>query len=159
MAKTKNRRWRMKNASRYDQNKKHVITSPIIAKAAIQRKGHIEIVAVFQGSTRQEFYWTFRARTPRSPQRSWTLINYYSRDHSQYSDFGSFLENITWHGGILLSQRVLQARRLAVLQGKTAYESIHTDWTPQNPERMCGDRVDEKYRRARLGKLAFVRYG
>lgn len=52
---------------------------PILAKATIERANGagVVFVAVFEASQYYKFYWTFRAKTARSPRRSWKPIDYY----------------------------------------------------------------------------------
>ncbi len=54
-----------------------IIKSRVIAKAIIQREGEVVIVAAFQLSYQYAFWFEFRARTSRSPQRTWRLVNKY----------------------------------------------------------------------------------
>jgi hypothetical protein len=116
-----------------DQNQKAVVGSEILAKAVTRlRNGRYEMIVVFALSTRQEFYWTFRARSPRSPRRSWKFTGYSARDLSQFHhDFGSFVSHrANLYGAEILSTRMPQCRRLAGLIKKTAHDSIYSDWAP-----------------------------
>lgn len=121
------------------RNTQAVITSAIIAKAAVRRpSGRIELIVIFQSSTRHEFYWSFSARSLRSPRRSWKTASYYERDvtfgqFSAYKDFGSFVGHYArTNQAQVLYVRVLQKRRLSALLAKTDHESIFSDWTPQD---------------------------
>jgi hypothetical protein len=121
----------------YDQNKQEVLKSPIVAKAVIKRNDHFEIIVVFEKSTRHEFYWIFRVKSPRSARRSWKFSNYYARDFNSsasapYSDFGSFVGYYaSRNAGQVISERMHYARRLAMLLVRTGNETIHADWTPR----------------------------
>jgi len=116
-----------------DQNQKAVVGSDILAKAVTRlRNGTHEMIVVFALSTRQEFYWTFRVKSPRSPRRSWRFTGYSARDLSQYHhDFVSFVTHrANLYDAEILSTRLPQRRRLAGLIKKTAHESIYSDWAP-----------------------------
>ena len=119
----------------YDKNKQEVLKSPIVAKAVIKRNNSYEVIVVFQKSTRHEFYWIFRAKSQRSPRRSWKFTGqYFGRDFNTvgpYKDFGSFVEYYArTHSWTVLNVRMPQARRLAALLVRTEQETIHSDWTP-----------------------------
>ncbi|HAR45418.1 MAG TPA: hypothetical protein DCS05_04370 [Nitrospiraceae bacterium] len=140
--------------NRSDQNRQDVVKSAIIAKATLQRQdGRIEFVIVFQNSTRQEFFWVLRAKKARSPRRAWKMVNYYNRDFTMgqapYNDFGSFVRYYAERNHAeVLNVQVFQARRLAGMRGKLAYESIFTDWTPQAElDQMTFVRCDKVTRR------------
>src|SRR6185436_6123995 len=81
------------------ENRQAMLKSPIIAKAIIRlSNGTYEIITVFQKSTRLEFYWIFKAKSPRSGRRSWKYAGHEARDFpfstKPYFDFGSF---VTYH--------------------------------------------------------------
>lgn len=118
-------------------NHKSVLTSAIVAKSAVVREnGKVNIIVVFQKSTRHEFYWVFRAKNARSARKSWKFEGYYNRDFNSdakpYRDFGSF---VAYYAGRnqckVLNVRVLHVRRMAALRTKTDFESIHSDWQPR----------------------------
>ena len=120
-----------------NRNKQDVLSSAIVAKAVVKREdGRINLIVVFQKSTRQEFYWVFQARSARSARKSWRNIGYFSREISTtekpYSDLGSFVAHYTrLKHAEMLTVRVQHVRRLASLLATTAHESIHSDWTPR----------------------------
>lgn len=119
-----------------DRNRQTVISSAIVAKAAVKRNGRINLIVVFQNSTRHEFYWIFTAKSARSARKSWKFSGIYGRDliadFKAYRDFGSFVSHFERiNHAEVLTVRVLHARRLATLLTKTAHESIHSDWTPR----------------------------
>jgi hypothetical protein len=122
-----------------NRNKQTVLSSAIVAKAVVKRdapRGRINLIVVFQQSTRHEFYWVFQAKSARSARKSWKFICVYGRDFNTaekpYRDFGTFTAHYAriQHAAVL-TMRVRQARRLSALLAKTAHESIHTDWTPR----------------------------
>jgi len=120
-------------AHKSDQNQKVVTGSDILAKAVTRlRNGRYEMIVVFALSTRQEFYFTFQVKSPRSPRRSWKFTGYSARDLSPYHhDFGSFVSHrANLYGAEILSLRMPQKRRLTALRTKTAHESIYSDWEP-----------------------------
>lgn len=119
-----------------DKNKQTVTSSAIVAKATVKRNGRINLIVVFQQSTRHEFYWVFQAKNARSPRRSWKYAGYFGRDfnlaYKPYTDFGSFVAHYArLNHGEVLTVRVLHSRRMAALLAKTEFESIHSDWTPR----------------------------
>jgi hypothetical protein len=121
-----------------NKNKKAVITSAIVAKAAVRLEdGRINFIVVFQQSTRHEFYWVFQAKNARSARKAWKYLNHYGRDFNlaekPYRDLGSFAAHYARlkHGEVQ-TVRVLHSRRMATLLAKTEHESIHADWTPQD---------------------------
>jgi len=126
---------RLQNSER---NKHAVLSSAIVAKAVVQLnadalRGRINIIVVFQKSTRHEFYWVFQARSARSARKSWKYVCHYGRDFNMANDFGSFA---AYYAAIKHAEvrtvRVLHVRRLAALLTKTEFESIHSDWTPRD---------------------------
>lgn len=52
---------------------------PLLAKGTIERAGGEEVmfVAVFEASQYYRFYFTFSAKSPRSPRKSWKPIGYH----------------------------------------------------------------------------------
>lgn len=151
----------LKEVNYMGENRKAVIGSAVIAKAALlgtDRK--CKIVVVFQSSTRQEFYWVFHARSPRAPRRSWKLASYHPRDFAfdtkPYWDFGSFVE---YYAGMFClsvqSQKVMHKKRLSSLLNKTEHESIMGNWTLQDPKRIVTDRCRERAMNARSRRWAW----
>lgn len=146
-------RFERKNHS--GENRKAVFGSPIIAKAILtNERGETFILAVFQKSTRLEFYWVFRAKSQRASRRSWRPVTHYPRDfpfaRKHYNDFGSFVEYYVILPGLtVLSQRVMHKRRLSALLIKTEHESILGDWTPQDPRTVQTDLCRVRAQRAR----------
>ena len=120
-----------------NRNKQNVLSSAIVAKAVVTREdGRINIIVVFQQSTRHEFYWVFQTRSARSARKSWKYISHYGRDFSAaekpYSDLGSFVAYYARNRRAeVRTVRVQHVRRLSALLAKTAHESIHSDWTPR----------------------------
>jgi hypothetical protein len=119
-----------------EQNRKAVIGSAIVAKATVKRNGRINLIVVFQQSTRHEFYWVFQAKSARSARRSWKFMGIRGRDFNTdfkaYTDFQSFVAHYSKiNHAEVLSVRVLHVRRMATLLAKTAHETIHADWTPR----------------------------
>jgi hypothetical protein len=124
-----------------DKNRHAVLSSAIVAKAVVRLdaealRGRINIIVVFQKSTRHEFYWVFQARSARSARKSWRYAGVYGHDFNMgvkpYSDFGSFTAYFaTIKHAEVRTVRVLHVKRLATMLAKTEYESIHSDWTPQ----------------------------
>lgn len=118
-------------------NHKAVLTSAIVAKSAVVREnGKVNIIVVFQKSTKHEFYWVFRAKNARSARKSWKFEGYYNRDFNSdakpYRDFGSFVDYYSRRNQAkVLNVRVLHVRRVAALLTKTDFESIHSEWTPR----------------------------
>jgi hypothetical protein len=121
------------------ENRQAVLKSPIVAKAVIRlANGNHEIITVFSNSTRLEFYWIFKAKSPRSGRRSWKYAGHEARDFAfstkPYHDFGSFVTHYARSkAAVVVSLRVPHKRRLASLLGKAAHESIYGDWTVQDP--------------------------
>jgi len=120
-----------------NRNKQTVLSSAIVAKAVVRKEnGRINLIVVFQQSTRHEFYWVFQAKSARSARKSWKFVCAYGRDFNTaekpYRDFGSFVDYYarTQHAEVR-TVRLHQTRRLAALLTKTAFESIHSDWTPR----------------------------
>ncbi len=146
--------------NRYQTNTKAVTSSPIVAKAVIKRSnGRYEIIVVFQKSTRQEFYWIFQAKSPRTPQRAWKHAGYAARDlicnDKAYQDFGTFVANRALvNGATVLSTRLLQKRLLAHLRTKTEHESIYGDWSDRAGVLMSQDNVRRRMQNGRRGKWA-----
>lgn len=125
------------------ENRKAVFGSPILAKAVCRNAKGVQIIVVFQKSTRQEFYWVFRAKSPRSARRSWKYVNHFTRDFAYrppYFDFGSF---VAYHALMnrldIVSQRIMYKKRISSLLAKTEHDSIFGDWQPQDPGRMTTD--------------------
>lgn len=140
---------------RYETNQARVLRSPIVAKAVIKRNGRFEIIAVFQESTRQEFYWVFRAKAARSPRRAWKVQCMDCRDFnpSFYSDFSSYVHHYArLHQGEVVFERTYAVRRLAALLAQAPHESIFGDWTPQDKSMICTERVQRKIAHGRRGK-------
>jgi hypothetical protein len=129
---------RLQNSER---NKHAVLSSAIVAKAVVRLdasalRGRINIIVVFQNSTRHEFYWVFQARSARSARKIWRYIGHYGRDFNMgpkpYCDLGSFVAYYaTIKHAEVRTVRVLHVRRLAAMLAKTEFESIHLDWTPR----------------------------
>lgn len=120
------------------QNKKTLLASPLLAKATIRLSdGSIRILAVYDQSTRYEFYWTHKTKSKnqRAARKSWSTLQNFARDfntdYKPYVDFKSF---VAWYttakcAGTLLSLRVYKARRLAALYLQTDHEGTSQDWT------------------------------
>jgi hypothetical protein len=149
------------HATHPGENKKAVIGSPIIAKAILTNPdGKCKIVVVFQNSTRQEFYWVFHARSPRSPRRSWKIASYHPRDFAfkqkAYWDFSSFVSYYSsFYCLKVSSEKVFHKKRLSTLKSKTEHESILADWKPQDPKSVCQDRCRERALRLRTRRWAW----
>jgi hypothetical protein len=152
---------RFERKSHAGDNRKAVLSSAIIAKAVLRSAGgETFILAVFQKSTAQEFYWVFRARSPRSSRRSWKYVDHYMRNFSfvrpPYVDFGSLVAyHALTHKLTVVSQKVTRKRQLGSLLSRTAHESIYSDWTPQNPGLIVTDRCRARAQRARAGRLSW----
>ncbi len=136
------------------KNRQAVITSAIVAKAIVKRgDGRINIVVVFQKSTRHEFYWVFQAKSARSARRSWKYVCHFGRDfntdHKAYTDFQSFTAHYASGKHEVLTVRVHHVRRMAALLAKTDHESIHSDWTPRIN---TNDPRDVRHQNRRLAK-------
>lgn len=120
-----------------NKNRQTVLSSVILAKAIVRMpNGRINILVVFNQSTRHEFYWSFQARSPRSARKSWRPVCPFNRDFNTdlkpYNDFQSFVAYYArTKGATVLTVRVLHVRQLATVRAKTAHESIHADWTPR----------------------------
>jgi hypothetical protein len=140
-----------------DQNKQVVLSSAIVAKAAVRMEnGKVNLIVVFQESTRYEFYWIFQARSARSPRKSWKFCGARVRDFKPlfdfdgtYRDFGSFVEYYarSQHGQVL-SVRVHHARRMATLLAKTNHESLHSNWGTQNVSAASFELVNKRMQAA-----------
>jgi len=116
------------------QNRQVVISSALVARAAVQRAdGRVEHIVVFQKSTKLEFYWVFASKSENSPRRAWRYATHFRRDHSfqpkPYDDFGSFVEYYARiKAAKVLYVRMHQPRRLAALLQQTQRETINQDW-------------------------------
>lgn len=135
------------------ENRQTVVGSKIVAKATLRLpNGSHEIVTVFAQSPRLEFYWVFKARSPRSGRRSWKYAGHYPRDvgfgdQAAYRDFGSFVQHYArTRGAEVLRLRLPHKRWLASLLAKTAHDSIYANWTPQDRTMIRTDSVVRKNR-------------
>lgn len=142
------------------ENRKAVIASPILAKAALRNdRGGTKIVVVFKLSTRQEFYWVFRARTPRSARRSWRFDLHHPRDLAggmHYRDFPSFVAYLARLEKMeVVSVRIPHKRKLSALMNKTEHESIFGNWQPQDTAKITTDMVRRRSERARSRRWAW----
>ena len=137
------------------ENRQAVIGSKVVAKAVCRlANGTHEIIVVFASSTRQEFYWIFKAKSPRSAKRSWKYAGYAQRDYSfsqkPYHDFQSFVEyQARRDGAQVISIRVPHKRSLSGLLKQTAHESIFANWAPQNPTTIRTDKMQRRALNAR----------
>lgn len=153
---------RFEPKNRSGENKKAVIASPIIAKAITRKPGgEVYMLVVFQKSTRLEFYWVFRAKSPRSSRRSWKFVAFYSRDFpfdvKPYRDFGSFVEHFCAHNSAdVLSQKVMHKKRLSGLLVKAEHDSILANWEPQNSRAIVTDLCRRRAQRARNSRMALT---
>lgn len=142
------------------ENRKAVLASPIMAKAVLRNeKGDTKIVVVFKLSTRIEFYWVFRARSPRSARRSWRFDLHHPRDVAgglHYRDFPSFVAHLARLEKMqVVSIRIPHKRKLSALMQKTEHESIFGNWQPQDPTKMMTDLVRRRSERARSRRWAW----
>lgn len=150
-----------KGVNHSGENQKAVIASPIVAKAvAWNEKKQCQIIVVFQMSTRLEFYWVFRARSPRSARRSWKIAGFYPRDfpfeQKPYRDFGSFVAYYArLHGLNVVTERMPHKRRLSRLLTKAEHESVYGNWQPQDPNRMKVDMCARQAKHARSRSLVW----
>jgi hypothetical protein len=143
-------------------NKKAVFGSPIIAKAVIRlASGEYQTIVVFQKSTRLEFYWVFRAKSPRQSRRAWKYLTPFARDLNvstkPYFDFQSFVKGYArTMNAEIVSLRVPHKRTMASLLTRTEHESIYSDWTPQNPlHSMSQELCRRRAQRSRDRQLAW----
>lgn len=93
--------------SRDAKTRTTIQASRILAQAKALRKGAqgVQVVAVYEMSNEQFFFFVYRAKSPRSPRRSWKLVNYAGvNDGRQYSGSGkgplklqAFLERQAYH--------------------------------------------------------------
>jgi hypothetical protein len=145
------------NQSTSTENRKAVIGSKVVAKAVTRlANGGYEIIVVFASSTRQEFYWIFKAKSARSARRSWKYTRHHQRDYSfankPYRDFSSF---VSWcarsMAAEIVSVRIPHKRWLDNLLVKTAHESIYGTWIPQDPAKIKTVRIQRRAHNARRG--------
>lgn len=137
-----------------EENKKEILNSPILAKAILQKGNMIEIIVVYEGSTRHEFYWVFRARAKRSSRKSWKLAGYYGRDNAPqaYRDFRSFVEyykDRQIQDTRILSIRI-KAKLISGILAKTKHETYISDWSIQDLENATFDRMKKEGKRVGL---------
>ncbi|HAR46105.1 MAG TPA: hypothetical protein DCS05_08025 [Nitrospiraceae bacterium] len=103
-----------------NEKKNEIVRSPILAKAILKREnGNCEALVVFAGSTRYEFYWTFRLRSPRSPRRSWKPTNCQMRPTTNIVARPDFQEHVANQALLskaeVISLRIPHAKRLKAL--------------------------------------------
>jgi hypothetical protein len=87
----------------------------LLAKATIERANGagVVFVAVFEASEYYKFYWTFRAKSPRSPRKSWKPIDYYGiymGKHMSLDDMMKFVA-ISIKDTVRTKQRFPRGRR------------------------------------------------
>lgn len=144
-----------------EENKKTVISSAIVAQAAVQREnGRVEFIVVYQESTRHEFYWIYQVDSVEAPRRAWKQCRMQGRDFAAapYRDFGSFVSNYArFQHAKVLFVRVLHARHLATLYTKTTHESIHGDWSTKDVSRESNAMQDRRLQSKIRGSMWFVR--
>jgi hypothetical protein len=139
------------------ENRNTVIGSQVVAKAVTRLpSGSVEIIVVFARSTRLEFYWVFRARSPRSARRSWKFVGYEKRDfpfgQKPYNGFVSFVEyHARVRGAQIVSLRIPHKRSMNGLLKQTAHESIFGNWTVQDPNTIRTDKLQRRALNARRG--------
>jgi hypothetical protein len=102
------------------EKKAEIVRSPILAKAVLKRaNGQFEAIVVFAGSTRYEFFWTFRLRSPRSPRRTWKLVGNWIRQTANVGtrpDFRVYAINqALLHQAEIISLRMPHVKRLKAL--------------------------------------------
>ena len=139
-------------------NQKHVTGSQIVAKAMVRRNnGQYDMIVVFAASTRLEFFWIFKTRSPRSPRRSWKFEGTAYRDNPlRYHDFASFVQHwAAFHGAEVLYTRMPHKRQLSGLMRKCEHESIYGQWEAREGTQTY-DRVLRKIANGRRGKAAWV---
>ena len=147
--------------ARQKQNQATLLTSALLAKAVIRMSdGSLRILAVYNKSTRCEFYWSHqtKSKSNRAGRKSWIKPRSFARDFNMgiapYSDFRSFAE---WYAAnthaALLSVCVYKARRLAQVLVSTDHEALSHDWN-FTPAMNSHDPRDFKCQNRRLA-LAF----
>lgn len=96
-----------------------VTQSAQVAKAVIQRAdGVFVIIVVHVKSTQNEFYWTYQAKSKRSPRKSWKFLQHFPRDLSPnyHKDFDTFVVHYaTTKESKIASRSIARPRELAVL--------------------------------------------
>jgi len=92
--------------------------SKIIAKAVIQDRIRktFHIIAVFESSTFDEFYWIFKIKHPRSARKDWVYTWRYRREMKGsstpvYDDFESFVKYYCRAAGMDLINDQQKAKR------------------------------------------------
>ncbi len=138
----------------YTQNQATVMASKIIAKAVLDCGDHYRIVVVFALSTRQEFYWIFKARSRRSQRKYWKFVGYSPRDRATTFEAFAFAD-CRLHEGMPLSCKTLGKRALKALYAKTQHESIFSDWDYQ-PGIQKFDMMRKKLEAGRAGRRSYI---
>ena len=144
-----------------EANTQTVISSAIVAKAAVRREnGRIDFIVVYQASTRHEFYWIYQVEKTDTPRRAWKQCSMQGRDGAATParDFGSFVSDYArLHHAKVLFVRVFHARHMATLYTKTAHESIHGNWAPQNLSHETNAMQDRRLQSKIRGSMWIVR--
>lgn len=88
----------------------------IVAKAIIRRSnGQHEAVVVYAGSMPNNFFFTYKVRSPRSPRKTWKSTGALIRNHA-----GSFQERLAQYAvtSTIVSVKIYNARKLKELMSK-----------------------------------------
>jgi len=135
-----------------DEKKQEILRSPILAKAILKRaNGQFDAIVVFAGSTRYEFYWTFRLRSPRSPRRSWKLVGSAMRPTTNIQTRPDFREHTAKQALLcqaeVISLRMPHVKRLKVLM---TMNDLEFDKMLTGPQREVSEwevrRLNQKFR-------------
>jgi len=142
--------------------KQEIQRSPILAKAVLRRpNGLLDAIVVFAASTRYEFYWKFRLRSPRAPRRAWRLIGAQMRPTTNVGtrpDFREYADNQALLAGAeVISLRTPGAKRLQTLM---TMNDLAFDRMTAGPQRDVqpweADKLNRKFRSHLRGGAAFT---
>jgi hypothetical protein len=136
----------------YHTNQTAVIGSKILAKSVLDCGDHYRIIVVFALSTRQEFYWIFKARSARSARRNWKFVGFQPRKES----FESFTYTYgRLHDGATLRQKISHKRAFKAITINPTHNSIFAAWDT-NPGIQTFDLMRKKAENGRRGRMAMM---
>jgi hypothetical protein len=109
----------------------------MLAKAIIRRpNGTCEALVVYEGSMPNDFYFSYRLRSPRSPRRTWKYLAALIR----YGAAKDFPTRVAQHaiGSTIVSVKIYHAKKLAELMTKSdlAFYGPRQELQPWQVERL-----------------------
>ena len=133
-----------------------ILNSPIIARATVQLEGKegVIIIAAFELSTRNMFWFTFTAKNSRSPRKSWKRKNIDILWQGKFLTIQNMIDKIAITGKTVKSSyRFPKGKRLFIDRMDRVINPLKYQSPIQNPESISVTYLNRKLARKMRGSV------